>query len=249
MSEAMEQAVVEKTVVLPGQDKRVWAERVINDILRLMECPATLDFKDAEDGSLSIALMFEKDLPGVAKGKRSFFMDSLQLLLNKIVNPPGIERRWVNLGAFEHPLPRGQKKPAVVAPPAAAVVVPAAPVEATKPLKNGKAATKTAATAPVAVKEKAVDETTLKVSADKALSAQAKALLEKSAHFGRYYAVFAMASEDRARMVQAGAKAKGVKVAAEGEGRMRRVVWTPESPKPMPKQMLPDYDDEEGDEE
>lgn len=232
MTQALETSLEEKAVPVPGEDKRIWAERVLTEILRLMELPARLDFKDAEDGSLSVALLFETEVPGVARGKRSFLMDSLQLLVNKIVNRPGVERRWVNLGAYEHPLPRGQKKPVAAPVPVAAPAV--------KPAKKGKVAP---VAAPAPVEE--VDEGALKVSADKALAAAGKALLEKSAQFGRHFALFAVGSEDRARLLQAGAKAKGVKISTAGEGLMRRVVLTPEVPKPMPKFVLPDWDEEE----
>jgi len=90
-----------------------------------------------------------------------------------------------------------------------------------------------------------VDEGALKVSADKALAAAGKSLCEKSAQFGRHFALFAVGPEDRARLLQAGAKARGVKLSTVGEGLMRRVVLTPEVPKPMPKFVLPDWDEED----
>jgi hypothetical protein len=37
-----------------------------------------------------------------------------------------------------------------------------------------------------------------------------------------------------------------VKVTAQGEGRNRRVVFTPEKPAPMPKKSAHVYDDEDG---
>lgn len=234
----------------PAEDKRVWAERVVSDILRLMGLPAKLDLKDAEDGSLSIAVMFEAELPGIVAGKRSQMMDSLQFLVNKIVNRPGGERRWVNLGAFGHPPPRGVKKAAPVAalaapasPPAPAAKLASKPSSGKPEPKNGHA--KNGATKPAAAIAPSPDEMSVDVKADKALTAATKALMEKSAKHGRFFGVFGMDLEDRSRFLQAVAKAKGATAKAEGEGRMRRLVVTPAEPKPMPKFVLPDWDEEE----
>ena len=77
-------------------DKRVQVERVLCDIFALMEFPATLEFKEAPDGGLAVAVHFQSEVPGVQAGKRSTLIDSLQFLVNKVVNRPGVERRLEN---------------------------------------------------------------------------------------------------------------------------------------------------------
>ena len=79
-------------------DKKAAVEKVLGDILRLMELTARLDIKDAADGSLSVAIHFEGEIPGLQTGRRSHVIDSLQVIVNKIVNRPGQERRWVSIG-------------------------------------------------------------------------------------------------------------------------------------------------------
>src|SRR5438132_1092745 len=100
-----------------------------------MEYPARLDFKDAEDGSLAVAMHFTGETPqGIAAGKKSYLVDSLQFLLNKCINRPNTERRWVSLGVGGFPEPRANKPqgPAPVA--AAAAPAPAASNGAPRPV-------------------------------------------------------------------------------------------------------------------
>ncbi|WP_245919828.1 hypothetical protein [Melittangium boletus] len=114
-------------------DLRPRVERLLSDILGLMGFPARLDFKDASDGSLCVALHFQAGAPpGVETGKRSQVVDSLQFLLNKMLHRPGAERRFVLLGAGVHPEPRGERarrEPVPQPPPRSrrAGPVPAAP--------------------------------------------------------------------------------------------------------------------------
>jgi predicted RNA-binding protein Jag len=82
-----------------GGELRARVERLLTDILGLMGFPARLDFKDASDGSLSVALHFEgPPPPGVELGRRNQVMDSLQFLLNKMLSRPGFERRFILVG-------------------------------------------------------------------------------------------------------------------------------------------------------
>jgi predicted RNA-binding protein Jag len=75
---------------------------------------------------------------------------------------------------------------------------------------------------------------------------EARSLAEKSARLGRFYALMPMAAEDRARVLKAAAGVAGVRVHTEGEGRHRRVVFSPEKPAPLPRRSaLPDWDEEE----
>ncbi|WP_232537275.1 hypothetical protein [Cystobacter fuscus] len=126
----------------PGADLRPRVERLLSDILGLMGFPARLDFKEASDGSLAVALHFQAGAPpGVETGKRSQVMDSLQFLLNKMLHRPGTERRFVLLGAGVHPEPRGERarrEPAPAAPAPAAPPAPRAPAPA--PARPAKAA-------------------------------------------------------------------------------------------------------------
>ena len=84
----------------------------------------------------------------------------------------------------------------------------------------------------------------MEVAEDAAITAIAKALAQKSVQHGRFFAISPMKAEDRARVVRAAQGIAGVKVAVEGDGRNRRVVYTPDKPTPMPKRTLPVQDDE-----
>ncbi|MGZ6133502.1 MAG: hypothetical protein ACXWK9_03540, partial [Myxococcaceae bacterium] len=79
-------------------DRRAQAVSMLEQLLRAMEIPATIDAKDLPDGSVSIAVMPGVELPGVPLGRRSPVGDALQYLLNKLVNKPGTERRWIAVG-------------------------------------------------------------------------------------------------------------------------------------------------------
>jgi predicted RNA-binding protein Jag len=259
-------------VAAGGADFRPRVEKLLTDILGLMGFPARLELQDAADGSLSVALHFESGAPqGVEPGKRSQVLDSLQFLLNKMLHRPGVERRWVMLGAGAHPEPRQRREaapqpPSPASAPVAAVAqaaasspaqapargaapAPAAPREA-RNARGGQPAQQAAkpaqATAPAKASE--ADERTLQVEEDPAFREAVRKLAEKSASLGRFYAFAAMKTEDRARVLKAVEGVGGVKVAAEGEGRNRRVVFTPAKPAPMPKRsLLPDDDEDDVD--
>ncbi|MBE4752215.1 hypothetical protein G4177_29030 [Corallococcus sp. ZKHCc1 1396] len=250
-----------------GADFRPRVERLLTDILGLMGFPARLDLQDAADGSLSVALHFESGPPpGVEPGKRSQVLDSLQFLLNKMLHRPGVERRWVMLGAGGHPEPRPRREAAQQAPapaPAATVAqvaaspAPAQPAraaqeKAAQPARPARGAQPAAqapkASTPQQAKGAEADERSVQCEEDAVLREAVRKLAEKSASLGRFYAFAAMKTEDRARVLRAVEGVGGVKVAAEGEGRNRRVVFTPAKPAPMPKRsMLPDDDEDDVD--
>ena len=241
------QAVNEATPEAPATDKREWAQKVLEEILHLMACPARLDVKDGDDGGISIAIHFEEEVPGLQVGKRSHFIDSLQVIVNRIVNRPGTDRRWVVLGAAAHPAPRPpppeRNKLAAPAPGQ-----PAAPATASVPKERpapGSRRPGKAGEASAPPKGREPEEASLQVTEEPALAAAARSLAEKSASLGRCYAVAGMKPEDRARLLRGAADVVGVKVNIEGEGRSRRVVFIPEKLAPMPRRTSPGYDDDE----
>jgi predicted RNA-binding protein Jag len=253
-----EQAPPQSAAPAPAADTRVRAQKLLTDILGLMGFPARLDFQDASDGSLAVALHFESGLPpGVENGKRSQVVDSLQFLLNKMLHRPGVERRWVMLGAGVFPEPRPRKEPQAPAPAApangaAAPRSPAppraqAPAPAPAPAKaQARAQAPAQAAAPAQAQRRTeADERSVEVAEDAALKEAARKLAEKSASLGRFYALAGMKLEDRARVLKAVEGVAGVAVTGEGEGRCRRVVFTPEKPAPLPKKLLLPDDDED----
>ncbi|AGC49398.1 hypothetical protein MYSTI_08132 [Myxococcus stipitatus DSM 14675] len=248
-----------------GADLRPRVEKLLGDILGLMGFPARLDMQDAADGSLSVALHFDAGPPpGVEQGRRSQVLDSLQFLLNKMLHRPGVERRWVVLGAGAHPEPRQRREPQPQAPVAQAaapaapapVAAPRAPAPPQAPARQqaqrGAAAQQQAPAARAAAapgRAGESDERSMPVEEDAALREAVRQLAEKSASLGRFYALAAMKQEDRARVMKAVEGVTGLKVSAEGEGRNRRVVFTPEKPAPLPKRsLLPDDDEDDFDE-
>jgi hypothetical protein len=231
-------------------------ERLLTDILGLMGYPARLEFQDASDGSLAVALHFDAALPpAVENGKRSQMVDSLQFLLNKMLHRPGAERRWVLLGAGCFPEPRVRKEPQAPAPApngaaaARPVAAPRAPVLAPAPAAPARAARPAAAppavAAPAAARRAETDERSVEVAEDAVLAEAVRQLAGKSASLGRFYAIAAMKLEDRARALKAVEGVAGLVVSGEGEGRCRRVVFTPDKPAPLPRRMLLPDDDEE----
>ncbi len=89
-------------------DHRPRVEELLKEIFALMKYPATLDFKDMPDGALGVAVHFNGELPGITPGKRSYLVDCIQFLVNKAINRPNVQRRWVNLGINAFPEPRSQ---------------------------------------------------------------------------------------------------------------------------------------------
>ena len=133
--------------------------------------------------------------------------------------------------------PAPAQRPRPAAAPAAAASAPAAPAPAQPPQRAGARAGAAAAGRPA----REPDERTLEVAEDPALAEAVRELAEKSAKPGRYYAIAPMKPEDRARCVKAVDGVAGVKVGVEGEGRNRRVVFTPDKPAPLPKRTaIPD---------
>lgn len=234
----------------PGPEKREEAVKVLGEILGHMELPAKLDAKDAADGAISISVELGEALPGVAAGKRSPFSDALQYLLNKRVNRPGAERRHVLVGIGSHPEPRGPKAAKAQAPtaPAPAGVPNGAPPSAVSPGSPARQRSPRAAeSVSVPATSREADERSLEVEVPAAFAQEVRRMAEASAKLGRYFALLGLGVEDRARVLKAAVGTGGVAVKAEGEGRNRRVVFTPEKPVPMPRKMLPvdDFEDEE----
>jgi predicted RNA-binding protein Jag len=227
---------VEGTIAAPV-DRPALATAVVGEILRLADVPATLDVKDTPDGGISIALVLGEEVPGVTAGRRGTFVDALQFLVNKLTHRPGTERRWVSLGLGEHPAPRGARpqRPAAEAngaprPPAPArvPVPPRPPVESPAPVQRSSP----------------VDAPEVEVAEDAELTRAARAMAEASARAGRFFGVVGLSAEDRTRIVRAVAGVAGVRAGVEGEGRLRRLVFTPDTPTPMPRRAHPhDVDD------
>lgn len=243
MSEAVALAAV-------PNDKRPQVEALLADVFALMDYPAKLDFKDMPDGSLGVAVHFEKELPGISPGKqRSYLIDCVQFWLNKVVNRPNLPRRWVNLGINAFPEPRQANAPAA----REAIPVPAPSAKrAEAPKKMPEPPQKLGETGPVFAhvkRTREIDEHTLTPAADPAMSALGKLMAEKASASGRLYGVMLLTAEARALMLKATEKVKGVTAKAEGEGHWRRLVLVPEKLNPiLKKQVMPDYDDEEEDE-
>ena len=212
-------------------ERRTQAVAVLEQLLRSMDLPATLDTRELPDGSLSIAVTPGAELPGVAPGRRTPLGDALQYLVNKLVNKPGQERKWIAVGIGAHPEPRGAK---AARPPS----VPA-------PVVNGNGVAQAVRPAPVAPRPSTppraaeLDERTLVVEEDPAFDAAARSLAERSASSGRIYAVVTLGAVERGRLLTAADAVSGVGANAEGEGRLRRVVLTPDKMVPMPRQRLP----------
>ena len=212
-------------------ERRAQAVAVLEQLLRTMDVPATLDTKELPDGSISIAVTPAVELAGVVPGRRSPLGDALQYLVNKLVNKTGQERRWVAVGLGAHPEPRGPKTPRPPAPPAAQMTNGSAPAPLARPAPASKPA------APARASD--VDERTLVAEDDPEFDAAAHALAARSASSGRIYAVVALGAPERGRLLRAADAVEGVSGRAEGEGRLRRVVLTPDRVVPMPRQRLP----------
>jgi predicted RNA-binding protein Jag len=213
-------------------DRRAQAVAVLEQLLRSMDVRATLDTKDLPDGSISISVTPEVELAGVAVGRRSPLGDALQYLVNKLVNKPGQERRWIAIGLGSHPEPRGSK------PPRASVATPPPMTNGSPPAPGVRPPAPPRSAAPARAPE-VVDERTLVTDEDPAFEAAARDLAERSTSSGRAYAVVTLGAMERGRLLKAADSVAGVSARAEGEGRLRRVVLTPDKVVPMPRQRLP----------
>jgi predicted RNA-binding protein Jag len=216
-------------------DKRAQVQQLLGDIFRLAEWPARVELKDGADGGIAVAVHFEGDVPGVTAGKKSYLVDSLQFLVNKVVNRPGAEKRWVTLGVGGFPEPKASAPP----PQASAPQQKAQPKPQPSAPKQPKASTPKAA----APREEEAD-----VALSPEWEALGKLLAGKSAKHGRPYAVMSLSSAERAQLVKAASGALGVRVKVEGEGHFRRVALTPDKVVPMPRKMQFPDDDEDDDE-
>ncbi len=241
-------AVKAEPVAAP--DKRPEVEALLGGIFERMEYPARLEFKDMPDGGLGVAVHFDGELPGIAPSKRSYLVDCIQFLVNKVVNRPNVEKRWVTLGVNAFPEPRPPKGEANPNPPPPRASVPKAVPAAAPPTNSAKKpqtppAGAKAATPAHAGRKHEADEVSLNVEPTAVMTRLGTGLAEKAAKFGRFYAVTLLGPEDRARVLKAASAVKGQSVKVEGEGHFRRVTFSPEKPVPMAKkQVMPDFDDE-----
>jgi hypothetical protein len=226
--------------LVPPPDKRAQVEQLLSDIFRLAEWPAKLELKDAADGGIAVAVHFDAEVPGVVAGKKSYLIESLQFLVNKVVNRPNTEKRWVTLGVggFPEPKPAG---------PPPAPVPEAKPAAKEKPGKGQPAPVRSAPPpAPKAEPEEAHAD--VEVSAEwKALG---KLLAGKAVKHGRPYAVMSLNPDERAQLVKAVTGEAGLKVKVEGDAHFKRVALVPDKLVPMPRKMqFPADEDEDEDDE
>lgn len=225
-------------------DKRAQVEQLLADIFRLAEWPARVELRDGPDGGIAVAVHFDGEVPGVTAGKKSYLVDSLQFLVNKVVNRPGVEKRWVTLAVGGFP---EAKAPQPSAPPPAPAPKASAPKGGQGQQGGGKGpkgASAAAAKPAAAAREEEVSD----VSVAPEWSALGALLSGKSVKHGRQYAVMMLGGSERAQLVKAG-QASGVKVRVEGEGHFKRVAFTPDKATPMPRKMQfpdDDGDDDEG---
>jgi len=226
------------------------AVKMLGETFTHMGYAARFDAKEAEDGSISVAVQLDGALPGPVAGKRGSVLEAVQYLVNKRLNRSPEVRRWINLGLDEHPAPRGDKAtkgaaqpPAAPAPAAHAPAAPAAPASTAAPAPARSAAPRAQPQRPA--RAAAPGEAKLEVAADAQLAESARALAESAGRLGRTYALLGMGAEDRARVLQAVQGVAGMTARAEGEGRNRRVAMLPDKPTPMPRQRLPGYDEAE----
>ncbi len=254
----MNEAAAVVMTPVSAADKKLQVEVLLEGLFEHMDYPARMEFKDMPDGGLGVAVHFKGELPGITGNKRTYLVDCIQFLVNKVVNRPNVEKRWVTLGVNAFPEPRGTK-PEPSAPTAPKASAP--PVKAPAPSSSAARASAPPAAAPNAPPKRPQpaqqqpsrssrssehDEKSMKVEPSPMMTRLGETLAHKASKFGRFYAVPLLAVEDRARVMAAAAKVKGLSVKAEGEGYFRRVVFTPEKPTVIAKkQVMPDYDDEE----
>jgi predicted RNA-binding protein Jag len=220
-------------------DKREWALRVVDEIFRHLGVRPRLDLKDGADGGISIAVQLDAEVPGVQPGKRSHVLDALQFLANKIVNRPGSDRRWISIGIGGHPelRPREPRR----SPDSSSQGAPNNPAagRASPRVANGRPAS---TAVPKALED---DEALVQPGEDADLAAAARSIGEKASSLGRFFAIVGMKREDRARALRSVEGMQGVRVSAEGVGRNRRVVFTPDKPAPVSKRSLPMAEEDE----
>jgi predicted RNA-binding protein Jag len=228
-------------IAAPAPDKRVQVEQLLTDIFRLAEWPAKLELKDAADGGIAVAVHFDAEVPGVVAGKKSYLIESLQFLVNKVVNRPNTEKRWVTLGVGGFPEPKAAPPPAASQPkPPPAAAKPAS--QRAQAMKAVPAAPK--ASAPrVAEPQEAVAE--VEVSAE--WKALAKLLSGKAVKHGRVFALMSLDAGERAQVVKALSGEAGLRVKVEGDGHFKRLVVTPDKLTPMPRKMQFPDDEEDDD--
>lgn len=234
-------------------ERKAQVESLVKGIFEHMDYPARLELKDMPDGGIGIACHFDGELPGITAGKqRSWLVDCIQFLVNKSVNRPTVEKRWVTLGVNAFPEfradrpERPEKKdpaPVAAAPSPNGAKKPQQPAKA-EPVRGAKPVTENPARPP---RHQEPDERAVAVKDDPAATKLFTMLAEKAVKSGRIFAVMSLSTDDRARALKVAASVKGVSAKTEGEGHWRRVTFTPEKLTAMPskRQVMPDYDDEE----
>lgn len=240
-----------------ASDKRPQVQALLTDIFALMSLPVRLDFTDLPDGSLGVALHVDGEHPDLAPSKRNNVVDSIQFLVNKVVNRPNAPRRWVNLGLNDFPQPRKAPRPlAVPGIPGVPAVAPVAAISAPHAVAGRSSEAQQAPRGKAPAQPTPVPRASpapanqlqppTPVSIDPVWAALGKALAQKSVALGRSYGVMRLSAEARASMVQACAGLPGLAVKSEGEGPWRRVAFRPEKLTPLPKKnVMPDYGDGE----
>ena len=98
MTEVTPNAPVAPKTPAPGAEKRVQVEKLLTDILKLMDFPAKLDFQDAADGGIAVAVHFQGELPASTPGQRNYPIDSIPFLVNKVFKLPTPDTPWESPG-------------------------------------------------------------------------------------------------------------------------------------------------------
>jgi hypothetical protein len=167
-------------------ERRAQVEQLLGDIFRLAEWPAKVELRDGTDGGIAVAVHFDGEVPGVVAGKKSYLVESLQFLVNKVVNRPGFEKRWVTLGIGGFPEPKAPQPSAPAPPPGPKASAPKQqqhqqPRASAPPKGSGPRAVPAPAAAP--------REEEPEVALTPEWSALGKLLAAKATKHGRQYAV------------------------------------------------------------
>ncbi len=213
----------------PLDNKKAEALAFLSEFFQQLQRPVDFECVDLSDGTLGVNVKTEPEFFEASKGQRGQVLESLQFLVNKSVNKSGV-RRWVTLGLNATPVPRGAKKPVAA--------VPAVPHSAPAASSNTAARKPRGAPSP--------QDVSVAIEPDTVMSPLGTLLAQKSAKFGRVYAVLNLSHEDRARMLQTGQAVTGQRTRVEGDGHFRRLVFQPNTLAALPKRApMPDYDEEE----
>jgi hypothetical protein len=218
---------------VPPDAKRSEVAAFLSAFFAELKLTCDFEFVDLSDGNLGVNVKTDATMLRAPNGQRNHVLESLQFLVNKAVNKVGA-RRWVTLAVNALPEARAPKVAAVAK---ALLEKPAAKTEASH--TSAKKARESHSRGDPA-------ENTLAVEPDNVMSPLGFSLAQKSAKFGRVYAVLNLTPEERARMLQSSQTVSGQRARVEGDGHFRRVVFQPATLAPLPKRIpMPDYDEEE----